>query len=502
VPPLLKQWLLLLRRRLLTRSPLTASPEGEDRVIVGAASQLEALLQSTSPLRVLEMRTNDYDAAVLGRVLRTRRVLSVSLGLERRNVPPPPLKFVVDRPVHSVVELSLLISYGLDASHVPPIIMAFPALINLAFSIFPKDEDGHRALQMLCETLSAGHAPRLEVLSVEAPALNHKTAALLAPVFQKLTGLTDLSVDGHFGFDDAAVAALISAMSCVRAGLTRLHVCGCETAASTRGTGTATAVAALLSGNTALTDLSFSCMEDDARPNARTEADARASPTPVASPPHCHPAVGRGHPFQSVSYHSKLTAEGVAAMADLIECPRIRTLRVPVGKASIPVLLSKLNVRKTPLDLALPLAGTRYERALFDSVRSARPFIAITIGVLDTAVAPALERIAQYDIAWTAAVVALSFVRTKHPHALSILPLIPTIIAFVARRKDPKPVEREHTTDPAKRFLHLSRPCDALVHSVFGRSCTAAAAPAAPAAMHSALAVPQPPMATTMATGM
>jgi hypothetical protein len=57
-----------------------------------------------------------------------------------------------------------------DAAYVPPMIMAFPALIHLDFGIV--NENDVRTLPILCETLSAPHAPRLEALHLQLPTLN------------------------------------------------------------------------------------------------------------------------------------------------------------------------------------------------------------------------------------------------------------------------------------------------------------------------------------------
>jgi hypothetical protein len=88
---------------------------------------------------------------------------------------------------------------------VPPMIMAFPALISLHCRLNDRD---NRLLKMLCETLSAPHPPRLEELHLQLSSLNVKTAAMLAPVFQRLSGsLTSVAVNQWIEFDGAQRSA-------------------------------------------------------------------------------------------------------------------------------------------------------------------------------------------------------------------------------------------------------------------------------------------------------
>jgi hypothetical protein len=148
-----------------------------------------------------------------------------------------------------------------------------------------------------------------------------------------------------------------------------------------------------------------------------------------------------------------------------------------------PLLALHLTRRKAPLTVDLYGSEISIDlkcAEILRMVERARPFIAIWQGHF-TSPEPALLRIAQYDLAWTAAAVALSFVRANrtHPFALSILPLIPTIVALTESLDDDDGAYAKDP-NPAKRFLRLSTPCGTLLQSAFGRAHTGLLPPPVP----------------------
>jgi hypothetical protein len=95
----------------------SAGAEKGGEAIVAEKGQLEALLQSTSLLRVLEMRTNDYDAAVLGRVLHARRPLSLEYFSTYRTPRQPPQKPSADTAFSVVNFVSMSNSTAIRTQH-------------------------------------------------------------------------------------------------------------------------------------------------------------------------------------------------------------------------------------------------------------------------------------------------------------------------------------------------------------------------------------------------
>jgi hypothetical protein len=155
--------------------------------------------------------------AVLGRVLCARAVLSLYVFTPLDHVSAPQLPSVAG--AEFIVTALSVMTDGNDAAvgvaQGLSMILSFPALTNLDFIIL-NDAADHGVLRLLCQTLSAPHAPRLQTLSIGFNAFNEAAAVMLAPVLQRLSpSLADFTARLYRHFDDAGGAALISALSCV-----------------------------------------------------------------------------------------------------------------------------------------------------------------------------------------------------------------------------------------------------------------------------------------------